>query len=159
MKPTSIFKNENISETRELGEFGEKLAAIHLVKNGYKIVVANFKVPVGRNRRGVLVNGEIDLVAYDGETLCFVEVKTRSSRNFATPEAAVDIRKQRQITRASRAYRRLFNLEKSKIRFDVISIVVPSDKSERHKIELFKGFWNEAKFRKSTWTDSEFVYF
>ena len=49
------------------------------------------------------MRAEIDLVAYDGPTVCFVEVKTRASDRFAAPEANVDLRKQRQVTRAARA--------------------------------------------------------
>ncbi|MGE3466032.1 MAG: YraN family protein [Pyrinomonadaceae bacterium] len=63
--------------TIALGERGEGLAAEYLIDNGYRLVVSNFKVPVGRNRRGAQVTGEIDIVALDGETLCFIEVKTR----------------------------------------------------------------------------------
>jgi Holliday junction resolvase-like predicted endonuclease len=49
-------------------------------------VAANFSLPIGRNTRDVIVNAEIDLVAYDGGTLCFVEVKTRASDEIAPPQ-------------------------------------------------------------------------
>jgi len=83
----------------DLGKRGEELAAAYLERAGIRIVAANFVVPVGRNRVGAVINVEIDLVAYDGETLCFIEVKSRMSDWFAPPEANVDRRKQRQ-TRA-----------------------------------------------------------
>ena len=91
-----------------LGQRGERLAAAYLERQGYRLVARNFVLPVGRNRRGAIVNAEIDIVGYDGPVLCFIEVKTRASDWYAAPEANVDLRKQRQITRAARVYRRLF---------------------------------------------------
>ena len=82
----------------ELGRRGEELAAAYLLQVGYRLVAANFSLPVGRNRTGAIINVEIDLVAYEGQTLCFVEVKSRASNWFAPPEANVDRRKQRQAT-------------------------------------------------------------
>ncbi len=135
----------------QIGQFGEELAARHLLKNGYRLVLANFKVPIGRNRRGVSVSGEIDLIAFDDDILCFVEVKTRSSDEYSTPESAVNLRKQRQITRTAKVYGKMFRLHDFKSRYDVVSIVLI--KNARPKIELFKGFWNEDKFRKKFWID------
>jgi len=143
--------HSHVPETRRVGELGEKLAAHFLTKNSYRLVAANFKVPVGSNSRGASVTGEIDLIAFDADVLCFIEVKTRSSDEYAAPIAAVDVRKQRQITRTARMYRKIFRLHQIKIRYDVISIVLPEN--SRPTIELFKNYFNEAKFRKSFWTD------
>lgn len=143
--------NLDISDTSSVGRFGEELAARFLERSGYRLVMANFKVPVGRNRLGVSVSGEIDLVGLDGETLCFVEVKTRSSDEFASPLASVDLRKQRQLTRTARVYRKVFRLRDVKFRFDVVSIVLNGKKAP--KIEIFKGFWSESKFRKKRWEE------
>src|SRR5438309_3080593 len=93
-----------------LGERGERIAADFLMTSGYRLVVSNFKVPVGRNTKGVQVTGEIDLIALDGDTLCFVEVKTRRSDEFTPVTTNVDLRKQRQIIRTAKVYRRLFNV-------------------------------------------------
>ncbi len=144
-------KHSSVSKTSQLGQAGEELAARFLEKNGYRIVLANFKVPVGRNNRGVSVSGEIDLIALDADILCFVEVKTRSSDDFASPLAAVDIRKQRQITRTAKMYRKVFGLHDIKYRFDVVSIVLNDE--AKPKIEIFKAFWNEDKFHKKFWMD------
>ena len=133
------------------GKTGEDLAAGFLLRRGFRLVCANFKVPIGRNRRGVAVTGEIDLIVLDKDVLCFVEVKTRSSDEFASPLAAVDLRKQRQITRTAKIYRKIFGLQQTNFRYDVISIVLNEKKSP--KIEHFKGFWTEAKFRKKSWND------
>src|SRR5688572_32609202 len=86
----------------EVGERGERLAAEFLERQGYRIVVANFTAPIGRNGKGVQVKGEIDIVALDGETLCFIEVKARSATNFAGPLDNVNLRKQRVVTRTAR---------------------------------------------------------
>ena len=108
----------------QLGNLGEQYAAAYLEQLGYRLVAANFTLPVGRNLRGATINAEIDLVAYDGNTLCFVEVKTRTSDWFAPPQASIDLRKRRQIARAARAYLRLFELEADPYRFDVVTVLL-----------------------------------
>ena len=134
----------------ETGRRGELLAAEYLESQGYRLVLSNFKVPIGRNRRGAGVTGEIDLIALDGDVLCFVEVKTKHSRDFADPIASVTTRKQRQITRTARVYRRIFRLSDMKYRFDVVSIILAADATP--VIELTKDFWSESKFRKKAWS-------
>jgi putative endonuclease len=141
-----------LPQTRLVGQLGEELAARFLEKNGYRMVVSNFKTPIGRNSRGVSVTGEIDIIALDEDVLCFVEVKTRSSDEFASPLAAVDLRKQRQITRTARIYRKTFQIKSMKIRYDVVSIVL--NKTGKPKIEIYKAFWHESKFRKKSWTEN-----
>ena len=149
----SIFSTRKVSakHTISLGEHGEALAAEYLVKNGYRLVIANFKVPVGRNTKGVSVTGEIDLIALDGETLCFVEVKTRRSDEFTPVITAVDTRKQRQITRTAKVYRRIFGVWEMEYRYDVVTVLMP--KHAVPEIELTKGFWIDSKFRKQTWNN------
>ncbi|HQU82505.1 MAG TPA: YraN family protein [Pyrinomonadaceae bacterium] len=144
-------KHSERQNTSFVGEYGEKLAAEFLSKNGYRLVLANFKVPVGRNIRGAQVTGEIDLIALEKNVLCFIEVKTRSSDEFAAPIAAVDLRKQRQIIRTARIYRRIFNLHNQAFRYDAVSIVLGGE--DKPQIEIYKNFWNESKFRKKTWND------
>ncbi len=121
------------------------------MRNAYLLVALNNKVLIGRTRVGAPVNGEIDLIAYDEDVLCFIEVKTRSSEEFASPLAAVDLRKQRQITRTARMYRKIFHLQNAKFRYDVVSIVL--NDNSRPKIEIFKGFWSENRFSKKFWSD------
>src|SRR6266403_1870103 len=108
----------------DLGQRGEALAIKHLERSGYRIVAANFRVPIGRNTLGVPVNAEIDVVGYDGPTLCFIEVKTRASDEFATPQTNVDLRKRRQISRAARGYRRMLGLMGEAFRYDVVTVVL-----------------------------------
>ena len=134
----------------ELGRRGEALAIEHLEQNGYRIVASNFSLPIGRNLRDVVVNAEIDVVAYDGATLCFVEVKTRASDDFAAPQANVDLRKRRQIARAALAYRRMLGLADAAYRYDVVTVVAKPDSTEP-RIELLKGFWSDSQLRKRKW--------
>src|SRR5437867_13448366 len=107
----------------ELGSRGEALALEHLERAGYRIVAANFSLPIGRNTRDAIVSAEIDLVAYDGATLCFIEVKARASDEIAAPQTNVDLRKRRQVARAARGYRRMFGLMDSPFRYDVVTVV------------------------------------
>jgi len=143
----------NLRETHEnngtklLGDHGERLAVDFLIRRGYRIVCCNFTVPIGRNMRGAAVTGEIDIIALDGEVLCFVEVKTRSSEDFSSPLSAVDLRKQRQISRTARVYRRIFGVGSMEYRFDAVSVVL----GEPPRIEHHKNFWNESRFSRKNW--------
>lgn len=150
-------KRQASQSTSELGLRGESLAADYLIRSGYRIVVANFKVPVGRNSKGVQVTGEIDIIALDGETLCFIEVKTRRSDEFTPVITAVDTRKQRQITRTAKVYRRIFGIRDIAYRYDVITVLMP--KHAEPEIELTKGFWSESKFRKRSWNNQTWYEF
>jgi putative endonuclease len=154
MQNSSPEPSDNIP-LRELGSRGEELAAAFLLQAGFHIVASNFTIPVGRNRNDAVVNVEIDLIAYEGPTLCFVEVKTRASDWFAAPSANVDLRKQRQIMRAAHAYRRIFNLTDTPYRYDVVSIVLPPAEEGLRglQIDLLRNFWSEEKFRKRRWPE------
>ena len=123
----------------ELGKLGEAYAAAYLEQLGFHLVAANFTLPVGRNLRGAVVNAEIDLVAYEHNTLCFVEVKTRASDWFAPPQANIDLRKRRQIARAARAYRQLFELEDQPYRYDVVTVVLAE--AESPQVELLRNYF------------------
>lgn len=140
----------------DLGRRGERAAADHLRALGFELVASNFKLNVGRNRRGAVVRNEIDLVAYEGPLLCFVEVKTRRSDWYAAPEANVDLRKQRQVTRAARAYRRLLGLQGAPHRYDVVTVILTLPDADNPepapRVELLRNFWTEDKFRKRRWS-------
>src|SRR6476659_10918187 len=146
----SILNDSEARETLiEFGSRGEGLAADFLRSNGYRIVRANFKVPIGRNRQDAQVTGEIDIIALDGETLCFIEVKARRSEEFTPAITAIDVRKQRQITRTARIYRRIFHVMEISYRFDVVTVIIPPN--AQPCIELTRSFWNESKFAKRVW--------
>lgn len=138
------------ASSRWLGDLGERMAADYLGRTGFRLVAANFTCPIGRNTKGVLVTGEVDIIALEDDTLCFIEVKTRRSAEFTGPLSAVDRRKQRQIIRTARVYRRIFGLRDIPLRFDVVTVLI--ERGEDPFIELVRGFWSEAKFRKKAWT-------
>jgi putative endonuclease len=154
----TFWNNSNLSDSDnvapaaahfDLGRRGEALAIDHLEQSGYRLVAANFSLPVGRNLRDVVINAEIDVVAYDAETLCFVEVKTRASDDFAPPQVNVDLRKRRQIARAALAYRRMLALTTAPYRFDVVTVVLPVDGSAP-RVQLIKNFWTAETLRRRT---------
>ncbi|HEY2524118.1 MAG TPA: YraN family protein [Candidatus Binataceae bacterium] len=108
-----------------LGRRGERIAERHLKRRGYRILERNF--------RGA--GAEIDLVAMDGETLVFVEVKTRRTVLAGTPQEAVNWHKQRHLRRAGEIYARRHRMDGRPIRFDVVAI--QEDGSGRH-LELLR---------------------
>ena len=95
------------------GTRGEEAAYFHLRELGYVMVARNYRSP----RR----KGELDLVGYDGETLCFIEVKTRRSKGLVPAEMQVDLAKQRELQAMAREYLARCRRE-SAYRFDVISV-------------------------------------
>ncbi len=101
---------------RDTGRAGEDMAHRYLRSHGCTIVARNY-----RTRSG---SGEIDLVAWQGETLIFVEVKTRASADFGAPEGAVDEEKRGKLQRAARDYARRANVAWQETRFDIVSIVL-----------------------------------
>lgn len=125
-----------------LGASGEDSAVKFLKIRGYEIVVRNFRTAIGRNRKGVSLTGEIDIIALKNHQLCFIEVKTRSSSN-AVPQESVTLRKQRQITRTARAYMKFFDLSEQKHRFDVITVI--ESRKRAPKIQHLKDFWSTLR--------------
>ena len=99
---------------------GEQLAAVYLKKKGLTIVERNYRCFIG----------EIDIIARDGETIVFVEVKSRRSSGFGDPASSVDIRKQKKLSKVALAYVGEHNLENRRARFDVISIIMHPNGNE-----------------------------
>jgi putative endonuclease len=98
------------------GAAGEDIAHRRLRRAGCTVVARNYRPPSG----GV----EIDLVAWDGKVLAFVEVKTRASGEFGPPERAVDLEKQGFLVRAARHYARRAGVGWEHVRFDIVSVVL-----------------------------------
>jgi putative endonuclease len=101
---------------RDSGRVGEDLAHRYLRRRRCTVVARNYRTRTG--------SGEIDLVAWDGEVLVFVEVKTRATGEFGAPGAAVDAEKRVRLEHAARDYARRANVEWGKTRFDIVSIVL-----------------------------------
>ncbi len=101
-----------VHERQLLGSDGERCAERYVRRRRYVILQRNFRCPVG----------EVDLVALDGRTVVFIEVKTRSQEGFGSPLDAVDTRKQRQIRRAAQYYLSRHRLYDRDARFDVVGV-------------------------------------
>lgn len=115
-----------------LGDRGENLAARHLRNLGYRIITRNYRCPLG----------EIDIVARDGTTLVFVEVKTRAYDDQGiSPEDQVNNVKQHQITKAAKYYLGRYGTVQPAARFDVVAVVWPDNRDPliRHTPHAFEA--------------------
>src|SRR2546428_14185502 len=97
-----------------VGNIGETVALQYLLKKGYDVVARNFCIG----------NGELDIISYHGESLVFIEVKTRSRRDAFAPQVAVTLRKEEQIVRLANAFCHRYGLEEIPIRFYVVAITI-----------------------------------
>ncbi len=113
-----------------MGDRGENLAARHLRDLGYKIISRNFRCDAG----------EIDIVARDGTTIVFVEVKTRSYDD-PTPEEQVNKTKQHKLTKAGKVYLSRYGIPQPPARFDIVAIVWPQGRDPiiRHTPDAFEA--------------------
>jgi putative endonuclease len=121
-------RQQDLPVHQQIGRQGEEDAYFYLRKLGY--------VMVGRNYRSPGRRGEIDLIGWDGDILCFIEVKTRTSHDVKPAEAAVDHEKRRELAGMARAYLR--RLQEVPWRFDVVSVYYESPPVQP-RIELFKN--------------------
>jgi putative endonuclease len=121
---------EKIAAHHRTGRRGEEAAYFHLRKLGYTMVARNF--------RSARCRGEIDLIGWDDDVLCFVEVKTRTTHDVKPGEAAVDRHKRRQIAAVAREYLRRFPLS-CQWRFDVVSVYYQRSNASQPQIEVFRN--------------------
>jgi putative endonuclease len=119
----------NRAQHLETGVRGEEAAYFHLRKLGYTMVARNFRSPRRR--------GEIDLIGWEGDVLCFIEVKTRTSYAVKPAEAAVDLDKQRELRAVADEYLRRLHSAPA-FRFDVVSIYYLTT-APAPEITLFKN--------------------
>lgn len=113
---------------KEEGELGENLAVEYLKKHGYKILERNFRI------RG----GEIDIIGIDGDTLVFIEVKTRRSNEFGTPLEAITPWKLRTLIKSAEFYKAKHPRLPDAMRIDAVGIVLGGDNNP-NSIELVKN--------------------
>lgn len=112
------------SQKKYFGKKGEEIASDLLIRNGYTIIDRNFLSRFG----------EVDIVAQEGDTLVFVEVKTRKDMRFGMPQEAVTTSKIRKIKKTAEYYSLLHPELPKKIRIDVVALIVNGDTIEYSKI-------------------------
>jgi putative endonuclease len=115
------------------GSAGELSAYRYLRQHGYKIVARNYRKRFG----------EVDLIGWDGDTLAFIEVKSRTSHTRGRPEEAVHRNKQRQICRVAREYRSRNHLHDINYRFDIVSI---EGIAGQEHVDLLKGAFSDRRW-------------
>ena len=120
-------RNVPILSATDLGRQAEALACRYLERQGLTIERRNVRYPVG----------EIDIVAREGDALCFIEVRSKSSTQWGGALESVTQRKRRRLIRAARWYLNGFRAMPEQIRFDVIAIDWPSDRAPQ--VELIRG--------------------
>lgn len=116
------------SVKQNIAKIGETFAADHLKAHGYEILAHNYRFQ----------RGEIDLIAQHGNCIVFIEVKTRRSLKYGTPQHAVTKQKQQQISKIALAYLQTQNLLDTPCRFDVIAILL-SPQCEVLKLEQIES--------------------
>ena len=121
---------EKIAPHYRTGRRGEEAAYFYLRTLGYTMVARNFRSPRCR--------GEIDLIGWEDDVLCFVEVKTRTTRDVKTGVAAVDRHKRREVAAVVREYLRRLP-PSCQWRFDVVSVYYETSKARQPQIEVFRN--------------------
>jgi putative endonuclease len=124
-----LLASEATAPHLHVGRRGEEDAYFHLRRLGYVMVARNFRSPRCR--------GEIDLIGWDRDVLCFIEVKTRTTHDVKPAEAAVDWHKRREVAEVAREYRRRLP-PSCQWRFDIVSVYYVGNVS-RPQIELFQN--------------------
>ena len=117
---------------RRRGQQGEQMAAQFLLRQGYRIAQQNYRCR----------EGEIDIIAWDGPTLVFIEVKTKGQTTFGAPQAMVDGHKQKKLVHVAMVYVQRHRFQDVNIRFDVVAITLfPSAPPElTHVMDAFTPF-------------------
>ncbi|MGI9859773.1 YraN family protein [Moorella naiadis] len=110
------------------GLIGEAAATAYLEQKGYRIVERNYRCPLG----------ELDIIALDGREMVFLEVRTRSSTAFGTPQESVDARKQLRLRRLAAYYLIARGLAGQACRFDVVAVMLDG-REQVASIEIIKG--------------------
>ncbi len=118
-------------ERLELGRRGEELALKMIKRLGYKCIARNYRCALG----------EVDLIAKDGDTLVFIETKTRKGASLAYAKEAIDARKKRQLSKVALAFMKANNCCEVKSRFDVVAVTLHGN---RERIEVIKNAFELA---------------
>ena len=114
-------------ERLDLGKLGEEQAVARLKKEGYRVIARNYRNTFG----------EIDIIAQDGKTLCFVEVRTRTKDWHGHPFESISSVKQKKIIRAAQGYLTERDIDDIDARFDVVAVI--PDEAGGFTVELIKN--------------------
>lgn len=115
-----------MTDKQKIGKAGEDAAARHIQKSGMKVLARNYRAG----------KGEIDLVALDGETLVFIEVKTRTGTAYGTAGEAVGYRKQQMVIRTAQYFIAQRKLYDSAVRFDVAEVY--SEQGNGYRVQYIR---------------------
>ena len=109
------------------GQAGEEMCVRFLERHGYRIIERNFRNKIG----------EIDIIAKEGEMLCFIEVKLRNSESRELPFESVTQKKQIKLTRVAESYLKFKHIDDIDVRFDVMAVL--PDVHGRLRVEIIKN--------------------
>lgn len=118
-------------DERALGRRGEDAAHRHLQREGMTVIARNYRTATG--------SAEVDLVAWEGETLVFVEVKTRATAEYGPPDRAIGDDKRRHISKAAADYARRAGVPWERVRFDIVNVVCTTPPAVTHYRDVFSA--------------------
>jgi putative endonuclease len=114
----------HMTEDHALGRRGEDIAHRFLQRAGFIVVDRNYRMASG--------GGEVDLVGWDADTLVFIEVKSRQTAEYGSPDRAIGLQKQSTLMRAAREYARHAEVPWERVRFDVVNVVFSAPPAVTH---------------------------
>jgi putative endonuclease len=117
-------RKRHMTEDHALGRRGEDVAQRFLQRAGFVIVDRNYRMASG--------GGEVDLIGWEGDTLVFVEVKSRTTDEYGSPDRAIGPQKEASLIRAAREYARHAEVPWERVRFDVVNVVFSSPRAITH---------------------------
>lgn len=121
-------------KTRDTGNLGERLGRNFLAKRGFQIIETNYRSP----------GGEIDIIARQGEWLVFVEVRTKRSRNFGTPEESITQRKKAKLVAVAEHYLQNHEPQPKSWRIDLVAVEL-DNRNRASRIELTENAVSEEQ--------------
>jgi len=113
---------------KQLGDVGEEIAARELTRRGYAVRERNWRCP----------EGELDIIAEQGESLVFVEVRTRRGDRFGTPEESITLAKRAHLIAAAQAYLQAHSLQDRDWRIDVVAVAM-SDRGQLQRVDVIEN--------------------
>ena len=122
-------RKRHMSEDQALGRRGEDIAQRFLQRAGIIVVDRNYRMASGA--------GEVDLIGWEGDTLVFVEVKSRQTTEYGAPDRAIGPQKQSSLIRTAREYARHAEVPWQKVRFNVVTVVFSTPPLVEHFRDVF----------------------